>query len=374
MDKKDLEVKKIMEDDIARVSAMSVEEYTLYRKWCEINEKLWGTRELQRIWEVKRAIWRPDDPQDYKNLDLQVVDADTPDRALTWNVLRIFTSTLHWLQSPGRFARFFIIDRPTRKYIGCISLGSDFIAIGGRDEYIGWTREDKLDHKMLTYTAMGSSIVPTQPLGFNYTGGKLVGLMAGCDTVEKAWNSRYPNEKLLAVTTTSVYGGLSQYNRLKYWRKCASSEGKISIEPSNDAYFAVRDWMKDKYPVELKQFEAKKEDGSIPSHPKAKVLQFAYSKLKVKQKDNNAPRGVYFCELYTNTKEFLRRETKDPGKKLFDNSVFTLTEFWKKRYAKPRLENLLADKRYNTDTLFYDDLIDISWEDAKKKYLGEVGR
>jgi hypothetical protein len=40
---------------------------------------------------------------------------------------------------------------------------------------------------------------------------------------------------------------------------------------------------------------------------------------------NNSPRGVYFCELYDNTKEFLRREDNVLNNKKFDNSVNELT-------------------------------------------------
>ncbi len=368
------EVKKILEDNIRKVKEMSVEEYTLYRKWLEINETKWSQKERARIWEIKNTIWVPDDPMDYLKLEPIVIHADSPDRQLTWNILRVFTSTLQWSQNLGRSAKFYIIDNITKKHLGVISLGSDFITIGGRDRYIGWTLDQRLKENMLNYTAMGNSIVPTQPLGFNYTGGKLVALLVLSDTVERVWNTKYPDEKLVAVTTTSVYGGLSQYNRLKYWRQCESTEGKIPIEPSDEAYEIVKNWVRDTYPDEYRKMISKREDGTLPTRPKTKVLSFAYSTLKVKPEENNAPRGVYFAELYKNTKEFLRRETDVLGEKAFDNSCKALSDLWKERYATPRIKNVLETKRYNRDKLFYDDLIGLSWEETKNKYLESVGR
>jgi len=68
--------------------------------------------------------------------------------------------------------------------LGVISIGSDFISVGGRDKYIGWTTDHKFKYDRLKYTAMGSSIVPTQPFGYNYLGGKFISLMVCSNVVE----------------------------------------------------------------------------------------------------------------------------------------------------------------------------------------------
>jgi hypothetical protein len=60
--------------------------------------------------------------------------------------------------------------------------------------------------------------------------------------------------------------------------------------------------------------------------------------------------------------------------KRFDNSVDVLVKLWKEKYAKKRIEAILKDGRYSTDTLFYNDLIGVTWEEAKEKYLKDVGR
>jgi len=225
---------------------------------------------------------------------------------------------------------------------------------------------------------MGSSIAPTQPLGFNYVGGKLMALLTCSDSVVDAWDKLYNKETLAGITTTSLYGTFSQYTRLNYWRKCGKTLGTLTLEPSDATFKLIKDYInqhyKDEFQVILDDVKAKTKSG-ILSHPKTRMLQFLYTKLGIgRLPTNNAPRGVYWCALYDNTNEFLRCETDELGNKKFDNSVETLTELWKEKYAAKRLKNLMENNKYNKDTLFYDDMIKLDWEQSKKKYLQDVGR
>jgi hypothetical protein len=383
----EMDVGKQIRENFEFLTAMSIPEYTFYRKWQEINRAEWSKKDLGRIAKVKKNLWSPESPDDYKNLNIKVIHADTPDTLLTWRALRLHTSTASWNQNPGRNLRFYVVheeyeedmwgeEQPVHKYLGTISLGSDFIAIGGRDKVIKWTKEDKMEHGMLKHTAMGSSIVPTQPVGFNYLGGKLISLMVISDVVEKAWNEKYA-EKLVGVTTTSLYGGFSQYNNLKYWKKCKSSLGEVALEPSEETYELLKNYCKTKFPEDYKSYVSPKTEGagcSIPSHPKTKIMARVFKDLKIRAPKNNAPRGVYWAPLYEQSNEFLRREVTDPGNKKFDNSVEALSTLWKERYAGKRINKLSEEGRTNMEILFYDDLKGMTWEDAKEKYLGDVGR
>lgn len=372
----DSEVKNIIETDLHNLASMAVEEYTLFRKWQEIHNKNWTGKDLDNMHNVKLNLWIPEAPDDYLKLQPKVVIANTKQHSEIWTMLRIMCSTAHWNHSPGRLGRYYVMDDVSKKYLGIISLGSDFIAIGGRDKYIGWALDQRIKNaKMLNYTAMGSSIVPTQPLGYNYLGGKLISLMVISDTIENDWNERYPNETLMGVSTTSLYGGkgMSQYTNLKYWHRCESTEGEIPLEPSSDSYATIRTWMKENYPAELNKLEGKKADGGIPTHPKARMLGFAFTKLKIKAPKNNFSRGVFFAPLYDNTKDFLCQRAATPGKKI-DNRAEVLVDLWKTRYAKKRVDKLVQEGRYNTNTLYYDELVNLSWPETKERYLGDVGR
>ena len=355
-------VKKELQNNLDYLHTIDVPEYTLYRKWVDINIQKWISKERNKIQEVKSNLWIPTDLNDYEKLQPEVVHVVEKKDHLIWRILRTFTHTGTWKQSPGRLLKFYVKDKVTGKYLGIMSFGSDFIGIGGRDKVIGWTTDQKLKDGMLKYTLMGSTISPTQPLGYNYLGGKLIALLCASDVVENAFNNKY-DETLAGITTTSLYGGYSQYTRLNNWKKCKSSDGTITLEPTEDIYLKAKEWFKTKYPEEY-ALNIKK------SHPKSRILQLIYKKLGIKTYKNNAPRGVYWCPLYENTNEFLRMDDKKLGKKKFINSVEALTDIWKNKYAKKRI----LKQQELVSTLYYDDIINTKWSNVKEKYLKDVGR
>ena len=84
---------------------------------------------------------------------------------------------------------------------------------------------------------------------------------------------------------------------------------------------------------------------------------------------------ILFIFLFTNTNEFLREEVNTTGLvRKFDNSVEALTDIWKNKYAKKRLASLKKQDRVSNETHFYDDIIYMTWEQCKSKYLPQVGR
>ena len=364
-------MKKLIYKDFEKMSKLSVEEYTLYRKWYEINSKEWNKKELQRIWEVEHQIWVPNKPTDFEDLQPILIHADNPFWNQTWNILRVFTSTMPWNMNVGRLQRFVVANKFDNKFLGVISVASDFISLGGRDKKIGWTYQHRIKERMINHTAMGSSIVPTQPFGFNFVGGKLIALLTVSDFIENIWNRKY-KETLAGFTTTSLYGGFSQYSGLRYWKKCSSTEGRIPLEPSDECYKQIRTWVRETYPEDFDRLT--KNVDKILSRPKARLLNFAYKQLKIKPPENDFSRGVYWCPLYMDSEAFLRKESKDLGKRRFNNNIDSLTDLWKEKYAWKRVANLTESGVYNTKGLFYNEMIDLGWNEAKTKYLSGVGK
>ncbi len=368
------EIKKLFANNLLETSKLPIEEHILHEKWMELNNTSYTSKDLQSIYEVKQQIWIPTNADSYMDLEPEVILADSKVNSQIWTTLRRFTSTAKWSQSPGRFAKFLIKDKKTQTYLGVISIGSDFISIGGRDKHIGWNTKHKMDNHRLNYLCMGSSIVPTQPLGYNFTGGKLIALLTVSDVVEDWWNNKY-KEKLVGVTTTSLYGnkGISQYTGLHAWHQCEFSKGNVTLEPSEKIYVLLKEWVKEKFPKKYEELMTSKKSGPV-SHVRPRLLSIAHKELGVKAVNNQFSRGVYFCELYDNTKEFLCCKTDILGNKKFDNSVKTLSDIWKQRYARKRINKLVKENKNNNDILFYDSLIDMTWEEAKNQFLVNVGR
>ena len=390
-------VRETLTKDLTNVSYMSVEEYTLYQKWCEIHEK-YPTREVSTLFgseiqledhekltdikRIKKNIWIPESYEDYLNLD-PVLVITNDDMAKEWNMIRNFTSTMKNNSNIGRNLNFIVADNKSGKYLGLICISSDFLDLTPRDKFIGWTREKKTQGRMINYTAIGSTIVPLQPLGFNYVGGKLLALLCLSDEVQTQWKKQY-GDVLVGVTTTSLYGknkmgGLSQYDNLKHWKKMGFSSGSVSYEATKPTIRILLNWLAKKHT--RKYFEwyvATNEQGQpYKRDHRNRSYTFAYSQLKIPKDTYKAEhhRGIYFSPLYTNTNDFLQGNIKESELvKSFDTSYNYLNDLWKTKYAAKRIKSLLENNRSNKDTLFYDDLIFMTWEETKEKYLSQVGR
>ena len=79
--------------------------------------------------------------------------------------------------NPGRNVKINVKDRKSGKLLGQISLASDVTSMRVRDNYIGWNKENKFKEGKLNHTTIASTIVCTQPLGYNFLGGKLVAMI-----------------------------------------------------------------------------------------------------------------------------------------------------------------------------------------------------
>lgn len=391
------DLKKMLITDLSYASKMDVREYTLYQKWCEVQERypteevntLWGTEtqlinsdQKKIIDSVKRNFWVPKDPDDFQNLKPKMV-LHNGELAETWNAVRTFSSTMKNNSNIGRNLFYILMDEITNKYLGVICISSDFLDLTPRDNAIGWSRDVKTQQGMINHTAIGSTIVPLQPLGFNYMGGKLLALMCLSDTVQKDWRERY-GDVLVGVTTTSLYGntksgGLSQYDGLEHWQKMGFSSGSVAFEPARKTMNLVFDWIKENHTRKyFEWWEAKNQNGlPLKRDHKNRSLNFAYSKLGI-PKDlirTEHQRGIYFSSLYNNTADFLKKEINESELiKSFDTSEDTLSDIWKTKYAKGRISMLKKKNNVSKESLFYDDLIFMTWEETKEKYLGQVGR
>lgn len=399
---KDIDTDELREEtirDLQFVSQMDVKEYTLFQKWCEVQEKyptvtvndLWeGEKKVlqdenqrKAIEEIKANFWIPEESDDYLKLEPELLyTSKQDDLPELWNCIRTFSSTMKNNSNIGRNLNYVIRDKVTKKYLGVICISSDFLDLTPRDNYIGWPRDLKTQGGMINHTAIGSTIVPLQPLGFNYVGGKLLALLCLSDEIATKWEELY-GDKLVGVTTTSLYGktkanGLSQYDNLDFWLPMGFTAGSVSFEPMRDTRYKIREWLKKNHT--RKYFEwyiAKKSSGQpYKRDHKNRSLSFTYSKLDIPKEliKSEHARGIYFSPFYDKTNEFLCGQKDVEMTKLFDNSTEALVNVWKNKHAKPRIKQLVKKGRASQETLFYDDLCFLTWQEAKDKYLIQVGR
>jgi hypothetical protein len=376
------ENKKIFVDHMDMLKRMSNEEHTLYKKWKEVQD---FRRFIEKSSILKAQIWTPRDIMD-KDKTVEDLEALQPEIIFVpptetkmledWLILRLFIHTMEFEQNPGRFLRFLIKDKGTGKYLGVSSVGSDVISISCRDKYIGWNDENKLKEGRIRHSAIATTIVATQPFGYNFLGGKLVASMMAMDPVREAWKSTY-DEELVGLTTTSLFGKHSMYQRIPYWKELGETSGKIMLKPDDEVYEIWHHWLKANKTDEYNE-KTIGTTGKPATGVKQKIVVMIMQELGVKQSQyvHGFKRGVYYSPFYENTPEFLRNEIDEsqliPSKKLQDG-VDGVMKWWKPKAIR-RYEKLLQEDRIKDEILYYNDIIDVSWEETKQRYLNQVGR
>ena len=381
----DFEVnKKILIDNLNQLKSMSVEEQTFYKKWLEVQ----GYRDVaNKLNTIKARIWRPPDFNDevgtikeLENCQPELIHVESKQHVEDWHLLRVFVSTAEFFQTPGRYLKFLIVDKnkPEMPYLGVLAVSSDVITITDRDKYIGWNTDNKIKDRKLVHSAIGSSIISTQPFGYNFLGGKLAAAMIVSNGVQNLWKKLY-GQTLVGMTTTSLYGSYSMYNSLKWWHKCGSSAGKVANKPDGDIYKLWHNWVKENDVEKYNKVMTQKEGISGPvTAAKSRVINMIFNACDIKQSHymHGYERGVYYSCFYENSKEFLQNKITDEQlimKDLFKRDMNGILDWWRPK-AIERYKKLKSDGNLKTNTHFYNQMMGMSYTDAKEVYFHEVGR
>jgi hypothetical protein len=382
-----------LKENMDYLMTMSVQEQTLYKKWVELQEPTMIQAKAQ-IASYYDTQWKPTDInnkeltiKEIESLDPYVEIVDDPKESTKWAAVRRMIHTMDFTANPGRNVKINVKDRVSGKLLGQISLASDVTAMGVRDNFIGWTKDNKFVDGKLNNTTIASTIVCTQPLGYNFLGGKLIAMMTTVPEVRNYWNEKYKNV-LIAVGTTSLYGIHSQYNGIPLFKTLGESAGKISLKPDDKFYDPWHQWLKenkpDWYMENITRERARNganmgyEANGPVSGIKQKILGQIFKECGIKATEyhHGFKRGVYMAMMYENGCEFLRNEITEDQlilKDKFKQGTEYINKWWKK-HAISRYTKLHDEGRIKPEHLFYIDAIGISWEEMKSKYLSEVGR
>jgi len=137
-----------------------------------------------------------------------------------WDVyLNMISSHSNMTSIPGRSFRLAILEKKTNKWVGFIRLGSPVINMKPRNEMLGgvFSQSEKTSKSFNHTSMMGFVIVPAQPFGYNYLGGKLLAAICCSHWVREKLNKKYDMNTCL-FETTSLYGSSkssSQYDGMK---------------------------------------------------------------------------------------------------------------------------------------------------------------
>ena len=115
---------------------------------------------------------------------------------------------------PGRELRWIVYEKKSGTILGFIRFGSPTINSKPRNEWLGQPANLSIFNQ---HSVMGFAIVPSQPFGYNYLGGKLLALMCVSHFARENLNDVFDKD-IGWFETTSLYGSTtsaSQYDGLK---------------------------------------------------------------------------------------------------------------------------------------------------------------
>jgi hypothetical protein len=237
---------------------------------------------------------------------------------------------------PGRTIKWIVEETNTQKVIGVVRFGSPTINSKPRNEYFGKVLPlDVINSEFV----MGFNIVPVQPFGYNYLGGKLLALLACSNELKKQFDEKY-GTNLKYFETTSLYGttkGMSMYDGLKpYLRHIGDTESNFLPLFHDDEFRDFFWWFNDRNGGQR----------LVPADKSSK-------KLKIQQKMIAIIRKSLTDQNKLN--EF--NSTIDKAKNLTEKKRYYISKFghevdevisWWKRRATNRYEKLKSEDRLRT--------------------------
>ena len=254
-------------------------------------------------------------------------------------------------ENPGKTFKCVVKEINTNTIVGFIRYGSPLINSKPRNDFLGGMPDLDIFNKR---AIMGFNIVPVQPFGFNYLGGKLLAAICCSHDTRRMLNDKYDTEFCL-FETTSLYGnikGASMYDGMKpYLRYKGDTQSKFLLTLGEDIYPELRDWFEER------------NDGEPLIHKGASSRKLKYQTkmvgiLKQNLKEYNPEAYQIFCDKMeeasgvTTQKRFYMSEYGYSNvKDVLLGRTDTLTKA--ENYDRFELDNVikwwrkLAVKRYN---------------------------
>ena len=282
------------------------------------------------------------------------------------NYLEIVTSHAVESSIPGKSIKWMVYEKNTNKIAGFIRLGSPTINSKPRNNFLGKpldTLNTKVMKRFNDSTIMGFIIVPTQPFGFNYLGGKLLAAICCSHLTKNTLDKKYGGPFCM-FETTSLYGStksVSQYDGMKpFLRHKGETVSDFAPLINDDNFHRLNDWFKERNGEPLidpqassRKLKTQTKMISIIKTSLKGVDDDAYNKfcqIFLDAKNLTEQKRAYMSDYgFDNVKEYLNMETDVLRKKdNFDRYSFDgVVDWWRKKSAN-RFKTLKSDGRLRT--------------------------
>ena len=295
-----------------------------------------------------------------KDMDFEIIEMSTE----SWENLLNITSSHVNIAPVGRQIRLGVKEKNTGKIIGFLRLGSPVINMKPRNDMLGqvFTQQKEWGTRFNNSTMMGFVIVPAQPFGYNYLGGKLLAGICTSHEIREIVNKKY-KMNLCLFETTSLYGSsktVSQYDGMKpFIRYKGLTDSDFIPMMHGKEYDDLVVYVKDKV-GDIVEADASSKKLKITM----KIIALTKSALKndkdalvifnntiQKAKDLTEQKRYYISDYgFKNTVDFVNCKTDKllPGENYEKHHMKNIVEWWKNK-ATNRFETLKAEGRLKTE-------------------------
>ena len=307
-----------------------------------------------------------------EDMDIEVTQIDNQ----TFNAMLEKVASFSPDQAPGKELKLVVKEKNTNTLLGFIKLGSPIINSKPRNNYLGDVPELTIFNQR---AIMGFVIVPVQPFGFNYLGGKLMALICTSHKVREMLNDKYDTEFCL-FETTSLYGnikGTSMYDGLKpFLRFKGDTISKFVPTLGEEAYSSCKKIIEDDIQDEIIHKDASSRKLKITT----KIISLVKSSLREtdinlyekfvsaieKAEGVTTQKRFYMSDYgFENTRDVLlgKTDTLIKGQNYDKHDLENIINWWKRK-ATSRYNNLMVQNKvrkelevWNADTMNKIDII-----------------
>jgi hypothetical protein len=280
------------------------------------------------------------DIYDLEKVHIELEFVETIEQRDIWNYYRWTVSSLKTYKPDnfmGRIICILVKDKHTNKYIGIMSLSSDILHMMERDNFIGWSQDEKIKNKKINHIMNLSTCVSIQPFGFNFNGGKLLAKLAFSQEVIEKFKTKF-NQDLLGIVTTGLYGKSIQYDRLKEIKYIGNTKGNSIFWIPPEITSICRKYLNSVHSI------------NTSSYKKMDVITRTIQLLGLNKEDiiSSNPKGIYFGFTRPDSKQYLCGAVNKLNNYKF-NTAQELFKDWYNRWAIQRYMHLVyTDKIINT--------------------------
>lgn len=297
-------------------------------------------------------------PQDME-FDCRVLSNELYD-----NYLELVTSHAIEKAIPGKNLKWVVYEKNTNKIVGFIRFGSPTINSKPRNDFLGKpldTMNMDVMRRFNDSTIMGFTIVPTQPFGFNYLGGKLLAGICCSHLTRRTLSDKYSSDFCM-FETTSLYGSSkvsSMYDGMKPFLRFTGLTVSDFVPSINDQkYRDLKKWFEDRNGEPLidpqassKKLKTQTKMISIIKKSLQGELLNEFNKVFLDAKQLTEHKRQFVSTYgYKNVKEYLNLETDTLEKaENFDRFEFDSIVQWWKKMASKRYDKLKSENRLRSE-------------------------